>query len=390
MILIKNANIHSMANENFENGMILVDDGKIIAIGNAVNPPGNAEIIDAKGKFVMPGMIDAHCHLGMWEDGMGFEGADGNEAVDPVTPHLRAIDAINPMDICFKDAINAGITTVATGPGSANVIGGQFAVIKTYGNRIDDMIVNECLAMKVAFGENPKRVYHDQKKSPSTRMGTAAILRENLIKAKMYIEKQNKALVNPDKAPEFDMKMEALAKVIKKEIPIKAHAHRADDILTALRIAKEFNVDITLDHCTEGHLIIDYLKEGIQAGIILGPTLSNRSKVELQNLTFETPGILSKAGLKIAIMTDHPVIPLQYLPVCAGIAAREGMDENEALKAITINAAEILGIEGKVGSLELGKDADIIMYSGHPFDLRSKVDFVMVTGEIVKNEIAIK
>ena len=390
MILIKNANIHSMSNKNFENGMILIDRDKIIAIGNDVKPPHNAEIIDAKGKFVMPGMIDAHCHLGMWEDGMGFEGADGNEAVDPVTPHLRAIDAINPMDICFKDAIAAGITTVATGPGSANVIGGQFAVIKTYGNRIDDMIVNECLAMKVAFGENPKRVYHAQKKSPSTRMGTAAILRENLIKAKMYVEKQNKGLEDTDKTPEFDMKMEALAKVIKKEIPLKAHAHRADDILTALRIAKEFNIDITLDHCTEGHLIIDYLKEGIQKGVIVGPSLSNRSKVELKNLTFKTPGILSKAGIKVAIMTDHPVIPLQYLPVCAGIAAREGMDEEEALKAITINAAEILGIEGKVGSLEIGKDADIVIYNGHPFDLRSKVEFVMVNGKIAKNEISKK
>ena len=384
MFLIKNANIHSMANENFENGMILVDNGKIIAIGNDFTAPSNIETIDAKGKFVMPGMIDAHCHLGMWEDGMGFEGADGNESVDPVTPHLRAIDAINPKDICFKDAVEAGITTVATGPGSANVIGGQFAVIKTYGDRIDNMIVNECLAMKVAFGENPKRVYNSQKKSPITRMATAAILREYLIKAKMYIEKQNKALQNPDKAPEFDMKLEAMAKVIRKEIPLKAHAHRADDILTALRIAKEFDVDITLEHCTEGHLIIDYLKEGIQKGIIVGPALSNRSKVELLNLTFETPGILSKAGIKVAIMTDHPVIPLQYLPVCAGIAAREGMDEEEALKAITINAAEILGIADKVGSLEVGKDADIVIYSGHPFDLRSKVEFVMVNGEVVK------
>jgi imidazolonepropionase-like amidohydrolase len=384
MILIKNANIHSMANENFQNGMILVDNGKIIAIGDALDAPNDVEIIDAKGKFVMPGMIDAHCHLGMWEDGMGFEGADGNEAVDPVTPQLRAIDAINPKDICFKDAVEAGITTVATGPGSANVIGGQFAVIKTYGDRIDDMIINDCLAMKVAFGENPKRVYHAQKKSPSTRMATAAILRENLIKAKMYIEKQSKALENPDKMPEFDMKMEALAKVIRKEIPLKAHAHRADDILTALRIAKEFDVDITLEHCTEGHLIIDYLKEGIQKGIIVGPTLSNRSKVELQNLTFKTPVLLSKAGIKVAIMTDHPVIPLQYLPVCAGIAAREGMDEEEALKAITINAAEILGIADRLGSLEVGKDADIVMYSGHPFDLRSKVEFVMVNGTVVK------
>ena len=384
MILIKNANIHSMTNKDFKNGMILVDHGKIIAIGDDVKPPCTADIIDASGKFVMPGMIDAHCHLGMWEDGMGFEGADGNESVDPVTPHLRAIDAINPIDVCFNDALNAGITTVATGPGSANVIGGQFAVIKTYGTRIDNMIVKECLAMKIAFGENPKRVYNSLKKSPITRMGTAAILRENLIKAKVYVDKQNNALENSDKMPEFDIKMESLSRVIKKEIPLKAHAHRADDILTALRIAKEFNVDITLDHCTEGHLIIDYLKEGIQKGIILGPALSSRSKVELRNLTFKTPGILSRAGIKVAIMTDHPVIPLQYLPVCAGIAAREGMDDMEALKAITINAAEILGIESKVGSLEIGKDADIVIYSGHPFDLRSKVELVMVNGIIVK------
>jgi len=384
MILIKNANIHSMTNKDFKNGMILVDHGKIIAIGDDVKPPCTADIIDANGSFVMPGMIDAHCHLGMWEDGMGFEGADGNESVDPVTPHLRAIDAINPIDVCFNDALNAGITTVATGPGSANVIGGQFAVIKTYGTRIDNMIVKECLAMKIAFGENPKRVYNSLKKSPITRMGTAAILRENLIKAKVYVDKQNNALENSDKMPEFDIKMESLSRVIKKEIPLKAHAHRADDILTALRIAKEFNVDITLDHCTEGHLIIDYLKEGIQKGIILGPALSSRSKVELRNLTFKTPGILSRAGIKVAIMTDHPVIPLQYLPVCAGIAAREGMDDMEALKAITINAAEILGIESKVGSLEIGKDADIVIYSGHPFDLRSKVELVMVNGIIVK------
>lgn len=384
MILIKNAHIHTMADKVYENGMILVEDGKIKAIGNNLNVPAEAEIIDAEGMFVMPGIIDAHCHLGMWEDGMGFEGADGNEVVDPVSPQLRAIDAINPKDICFKDAYEGGVTTVATGPGSANVIGGQFAIIKTYGNRIDDMIVNPCAAMKCAFGENPKRCYDSLGKSPSTRMATAAILRDSLTKAKKYIEKQEKAKTNPDKDPEYNMQMEALAKVIRKEIPLKAHAHRADDILTALRIAKEFDVDITLEHCTEGHLIVDYLKEGYQKGIIVGPSLSNRSKVELQNLTFETPAILTNAGLKVAIMTDHPVIPLQYLPVCAGIAAREGLGEEEALKAITINPAEILRIADRVGSLEVGKDADIVMFTGHPFDLRSKVSMVMIDGKIVK------
>ncbi|MCY6369372.1 amidohydrolase [Clostridium ganghwense] len=384
MILIKNANIYTMAEENYENGMILIEDGKIKDIGVNIDIPENAEVIDIKGKFVMPGMIDAHCHLGMWEDGMGFEGADGNEIVDPVTPHLRAIDAINPMDVCFKDALEGGITTVATGPGSANVIGGQFAVIKTHGDRIDDMILEQCVAMKCAFGENPKRCYNNLKKSPSTRMATAAILRESLIKAQKYVEKQEKANNEGEKTPEFDIKMEALSKVIRKEIPLKAHAHRADDILTALRIAKEFDVDITLDHCTEGHLIGDYLKEGYQKGIIIGPNLSNRSKIELRNRTSETSGILKEKGIKVAIMTDHPVIPLQYLPVCAAIAAREGLGEEEALRAITINPAEILGIDDKVGSLEKGKDADIVVFTGHPFDLRSKVEMVMVNGKIIK------
>ncbi|MEG0774652.1 amidohydrolase [Clostridium sp.] len=385
MLVIKNANIHTMAQENFENGMMLIESGKIAFIGRNLVIPEGAEVIDAKGGFLMPGMIDAHCHVGMWENAMGFEGSDGNEAVDPVTPHLRAIDAINPVDKCFTEALEAGVTTVATGPGSANVIGGTFVTMKTFGRRVDEMIIDSCTAMKVAFGENPKRVYHSQKKSPSTRMATAAILRENLIKAKNYVEKQLKAIECGEKAPEYDMKMEALSKVIKKEIPIKAHAHRADDILTALRIAKEFDLDISLEHCTEGHLIVDYLKEENPKAIIIGPSLSDRSKIELQNLTFETPSILNKAGIEVAIMTDHPVIPLQYLPICAALAAREGMEEEEALRAITINAAKAINMDHRVGSLEVGKDADVVIYNGHPFDLRNKVKFVMVNGEIVKD-----
>jgi imidazolonepropionase-like amidohydrolase len=385
MLVIKNANIHTMARENFENGMILIESGKIASIGKNLVIPEDAEVIDAKGGFLMPGMIDAHCHVGMWENAMGFEGSDGNEAVEPVTPHLRAIDAINPVDKCFTEALEAGITTVATGPGSANVIGGTFVTMKTFGRRVDEMIIDSCTAMKVAFGENPKRVYHSQKKSPSTRMATAAILRENLIKAKNYVEKQLKAIESGEKAPEYDMKMEALAKVIKKEIPLKAHAHRADDILTALRIAKEFDLDISLEHCTEGHLIVDYLKEENPKAIIVGPSLSDRSKIELQNLTFETPSILNKAGIKVAIMTDHPVIPLQYLPICAALAAREGMEEEEALRSITINAAKAISMDHRIGSLEVGKDADVVIYNGHPFDLRNKVKFVMVNGKIVKD-----
>lgn len=387
MIFIKNANIHTMTKEILDVGAIIVDNGKIVAIGKDLEIPDNSTVIDAQGGFLMPGMIDAHCHVGMWENGIGFEGADGNEATDPVTPHLRAIDGINPVDKSFEEALLAGITTVATGPGSANVIGGQFAIMKTYGKRLEEMIIDDCAAMKVAFGENPKRVYDKQNKCPSTRMGTAAVLRENLIKAKNYVEKQRKSIEGNEKAPEFDMKLDALAKVIKKEIPLKAHAHRADDILTAIRIAKEFGVEISLEHCTEGHLIVDYLKEETLKGIIVGPTLSDRSKFELQNLTFETPAILNNAGLKIALMTDHPVIPLQYLPVCAALAAREGLNEEEALKAITINAAEVLGVDDRVGSIEVNKDADIVIYNGHPFDLRNKVKFVMVNGNIVKNEL---
>jgi len=319
----------------------------------------------------------------MWEEGMGFEGSDGNEMVDPVTPHLRAIDAINPMDEGFKDAYKAGVTTVVTGPGSANVIGGLTTAIKTYGKRVDDMIVKDPVAMKVAFGENPKRVYDSQKKSPTTRMATAAILRESLFKAKIYLEKKERAKGDPDKMPDFDIKMEALAMVLKREIPLKAHAHRADDIFTALRIAGEFNVDITLEHCTEGHLIADYLAEEGK-GALVGPTLSNRSKIELRNLSFETPGILNKKGVKVGIITDAPVIPQQYLPLCAGLAVKSGMDEMEALKAITIYPAEIVGIADRVGSIEAGKDADIVIFDGNPIkDLGCETYATIINGQIV-------
>ncbi|WBW98277.1 amidohydrolase [Oceanirhabdus sp. W0125-5] len=384
MLFLKNAEIHTMAGEAIDKGQILIENGKIKAIGKDIKCPEGAEVIDCEGGFVMPGLIDAHSHLGMWENAMGFEGSDGNEAYDPVTPHLRAIDAMNPKDEFFKEALEAGVTTVASGPGSANVIGGQYAIVKTHGDRIDDMIINESFAMKCAFGENPKRFYNAQKKSPSTRMAIAAILRENLAKAKEYAAKKDRANGDPDKMPAFDMKLEALERVIRKEIPLKSHAHRSDDILTSLRIAKEFDVDITLDHCTEGHLIVDYLKEGYQKGIIVGPTMSSRSKIELKNLTFETPGILSNAGIKIAIMTDHPVIPQEYLMVCAALAARAGMKEEDALKAVTINAAEIIGIGDRVGSLEEGKDGDVVVYTGHPFDLRSQVKNVIIDGKVVK------
>ncbi len=387
MIFIKNGHIFTMAGEIIEKGSILIKDGKILEVGEDLVAPLDAKIIDAEGKMVLPGFIDAHCHIGMWEEGMGFEGSDGNEMMDPVTPQLRAIDAINPMDEAFEEAYIGGVTTAVTGPGSANVIGGMSAALKTYGKRVDDMIIKEPIAMKVAFGENPKRVYEAQKKSPMTRMATAAILREALFKAKSYMKKKEEGKEDPSKMPEYDIKMEALSRVLNKEIPLKAHAHRADDIFTAIRIAKEFDVDITLDHCTEGHLIADYLAEEGKAAIV-GPTLSNRSKIELRNLTFDTPRILHEAGVKIAITTDSPVIPLQYLPVCAGLAHKSGLEEIEALKAITINAAEITGIDDRVGSIEPGKDADIVIFDGNPIkDIDCKTYATIIDGEIVYSQV---
>ncbi len=382
MLFIKNAKIYTMAGEVIENGCILVEGSKIKEVGTDLVAPLDATVIDAAGKNVFPGFIDAHCHIGMWEEGIGFEGADGNEMTDPITPHLRAIDALNPRDEAFENAIKGGITTAATGPGSANVIGGTFAVIKLHGDRIDDMVVKETLAMKCAFGENPKRVYNDKKMMPSTRMGTAAKLRETLAKAVEYRNKKQAAGDDASKLPTYDMKLEAMLPVVNKEIPLKAHAHRADDIFTSIRIAKEFDVLLTLEHCTEGHLIADHLaKEGYPA--IIGPSFGNKSKFELNQKTFDTPGVLHKAGVKIAIMTDSPVIPLEYLPMAAALAHKAGLDEMEALKCITINPAEILGVDDQVGSIEVGKDADIVIWDGHPFDLQAKVAYTLVNGEVV-------
>lgn len=384
MLLIKNGLIYTMKDQIIENGSILIENGKIVDVGKDIIAPLDAEVIDAGGRLITPGFVEAHCHLGLWEDGIGFEGNDGNEMVDPVTPQVRAIDGINPMDRTFKEAYEGGVTTAITGPGSANVIGGSFVAIKTYGHRIDDMIIKNPIAMKVAFGENPKRVYVEQKKSPITRMATAAILRETLFKARTYMEKKEKE-IDPLKMPDYDMKMEALIPVLKKEIPIKAHAHRADDIFTALRIAKEFDIDVTLDHCTEGHLIAeDLAKEG--KGAIVGPTLGDRSKFELRNMTFDTPRILNEAGVKIAITTDASVVPLQYLSLCAGLAHKSGLDEMEAFKAITINPAEIVGLDDRLGSLEVGKDADIVIFDGNPIkDIDYHTYMTIIDGKVVYN-----
>ncbi|SUY46748.1 amidohydrolase family protein [Clostridium putrefaciens] len=380
-MLIKNAKIYTMAKENYENGSILIKNGKITKIGEDIKAPLGDQIIDVKGAFLMPGIIDAHCHIGGQEANMGFEGSDINEMSDPITPELRALDAINPRDEAFTKAICGGVTSVMTGPGSANVIGGTFVAIKTFGISIDDMVIKEPAAMKVAFGENPKRVYNSKNKMPSTRMATAALLRKALFDAKNYkIKKENAK--EKDEFFETNFKMEALLPVIDKKIPLKAHAHRADDILTAIRIAKEFDVLLTLDHCTEGHVISKYIKESGYPAIV-GPTMSFNSKIELSNKSFSTPKVLIDSGVKVAIMTDHPVIEQQYLSLCAGLATKEGLSFEDALKAITINAAEIIGIDNRVGSLEIGKDADIAIFDGNPLESMTNCLYTIIDGEVV-------
>lgn len=387
MLLLKNGNVMTMAGPAFV-GDVAIENGKIVAVGQSLSY-SDAEVRDVTGMTVMPGIVDPHCHIGMWEDAMGFEGADGNECTNPITPELRAIDAINPYDRCFEEAVAGGVTTCVTGPGSANVIGGQFVAIKTYGDSVDDMVLRFPVAVKAAFGENPKRVYNGKNQTPSTRMATAALMRKALIEAQEYNEKLEKGKADPEKMPERNLGKEILARVIRRELPMKIHAHRADDILTAIRICREFKLRYTLDHCTEGYLITDKLKEALGEdceGIIVGPLLTDRSKIELKNLSFKAPKVLEQAGIEYAMMTDHPVTPEQYLPICTAIAVREGASEEGALKAITINAAKITGIADRVGSIEVGKDADIAVFSGHPFDFRSRCVLTLVNGKVAHEE----
>lgn len=383
MTILKNANVLTMAaGRELERGDIAIDNGVIVSVEASIKPGNDDCVIDLAGMTATPGLIDAHCHLGMWEDGIGFEGADGNECTDPVTPHLRAIDAVNPLDRCFEEAYQAGITSVVTGPGSANVIGGQFAAIKTCGKCIDEMIISAPAAMKFAFGENPKRVYHEQEKTPTTRMAAAALIRESLTEAGEYARKYAQGQEDAEKLPERDLKMEALKDVLEKKLLVKAHAHRADDILTALRIAREFGLDMTIEHGTEGYLIADALKKA-GAKLILGPLIGERGKVELRNQTLKAPMLLHEKGISFAIMTDHPVVPIQYLSLCAALAVREGLDAYAALEAITINAAKICRIDSRVGSLEAGKDADIAVFDAHPLDFRARVIMTIIDGRIV-------
>ncbi|NPV73913.1 MAG: amidohydrolase [Pelotomaculum sp.] len=370
MIAIAGGKILTMAGRPVDKGTVLLDGSKIAGVEEGVVVPAGAEVVDASGKVVMPGMIDAHSHLGVVEEIYREEGDDGNETTDPVTPHLRAIDAVNPFDLGFRDALAGGVTTVVTGPGSANVIGGEMAVIKTSGTVVDEMIVRFPAGLKAALGENPKRSYGRDKKSPATRMASAAILREALARAQNYLKKDS---------PERDLRMEALARVLKREVPLRVHAHRADDIMTAVRIAEEFGVDLVIEHCTEGRLVARQLAEkGIPA--VIGPVIANRAKVEMQGISLETAGILAGAGVKFAIMTDHPVVPVQYLAASAALAVKGGLSVEHALRAVTIDAAAILGLEKRLGSIEPGKDADIVIWDRHPLDISARVEQVYIDG----------
>ncbi len=385
-IAIIGGTILPITSDPIENGVILVENGKIAKIGKNVDIPDNAEVIEAKGKYILPGFIDAHTHQGIWQDSVGWEGRDFNEMTDPATPHLRAIDAIYPEDRGLADGPEGGVTAINTGPGSANVIGGIFAVIKTHGKTIDDLVVKPDAALKVAFGENPKRVYNEQKKAPTTRMAVAAVFREQFTEAKNYMAKWEHYKKQIEKGedvapPEINLKMETLVKVLKKEMPIHAHAHRADDIITAIRLAEEFDINIALIHATEGHLIPEYLAKK-KVPCIVGPNLIGREKVELKNVTFDTPGVLEKHGVKIALQSDT-IPPLRYFQLIPLLAVKYGMDEKEALKAVTINPAEILGIADRMGSLEPGKDADIVIWTDHPLEFKARVEKTFINGEKV-------
>jgi imidazolonepropionase-like amidohydrolase len=398
MIAIVDAKVMTITQGTFERGTVLVEEGRIVAVGEGIAVPEGAQVVDAAGCVVTPGLIDAHCHVGIFADGIGWEHSDGNEATDPITPHLRALDAVNPADPAFKELMEAGVTTVLTGPGSANLIGGQWICLKTAPKAtVDQMILLEPAGMKMALGENPKRVYGGQKKAPSTRMGNAAALRAALVDAQNYVQKweryeadqaayQAKVEAGDQEAkaptrPERDLKLEALARVLRREMKARIHAHRADDMLTAIRIAEEFGLDLTLEHATEGYKIAQVLVDkGIP--VTAGPILFSRTKYELKDMTPKNPGLMAVAGVKVAIQTDE-MSAVKYLTINAALAVREGMPEEEALKAITINAAEVIGVDDRVGSLEVGKDADMVLWSGHPFDYRSVVQRVLVDGKVV-------
>lgn len=384
MLLIKNGLLYTMESKESMYGDILIKDGKIAEIKKEITQSENMQVVDASGFRVYPGFIDAHSHIGIAKERTSIQADNSNEGTNPVTPFVRAIDGVDLMDSAFHNALATGITGVMIGPGSANAIGGQFAFIKTYGRCVDDRIVLFPAAMKIAFGENPMNNYGMNGNIPSTRMGIAALIREELFQARQYFDCEDSK--GADQSREKDFHKECYRELFEKKIPLKAHVHRADDILTAIRIAKEFDLKLTLDHCTEGHLIGEKIaKSGYPA--IVGPSLAARTKEEVRYSDFKTPGVLQKAGVLVALTTDHPVTRIQYLPLCAGLAVKEGMDEWGALKAITIDAAKICQVEHRLGSLKVGKDGDLAIYTGNPMEIQSQVYMTIIDGKIVwKNE----
>ncbi len=379
-VVIINGKIFTMEDGTIENGYVRIRGKQIDEVGPMEEyqyEKTDSRIIDVGGAWVMPGLIDPHSHIGITEEKIGIIGDDCNEGTNPSTPTLRAIDAVNPMDAAFHDAIEAGITSVMVGPGSANVIGGQFLFMKTQGRCIDHMVVKNPAAMKVAFGENPKMTYGNQDTYPATRMGIAALLRKTLFEAVQYKKDKESGRLTKE-----DFEMEPWLSVLNREIPLKAHAHRADDILTAIRIAKEFDVDITIDHGTEGHLIADEIAASGYP-VIVGPDLTSRSKLEVKNMNFKTYSILQEAGILFSVTTDHPVSMIQYLPLCAGLAVKHGLPMEEGLMALTINAARICRVDNRVGSIRKGKDADIAIYTGNPMDIFTNTLYTIIDGKVV-------
>ena len=373
MLLIQHGTLHTMESDDPIQADLLIKDGKIAKIARKVSPEKDVQILNAEGLHIYPGFIDAHSHIGIAEEQTTAQTDPSNEGTDPVTPFIRAIDGINPMDSAFHNALAAGITGVMVGPGSSNPIGGQFAFIKTYGRCVDDMVVLAPAAIKLAFGENPMSTYGTNGTMPATRMGIASVIREELFRAQQYLE-------NCD--TQKDYRLECYRELFEGKIPLKAHVHRADDIFTAIRIAKEFGLGLTLDHCTEGHLIArEIAASGFPA--IVGPSLASRTKEEVAYSDFKTPGILHRTGVTVALTTDHPVSRIQYLPLCASLAAKEGLGEQAALRAITIDAAKICRVDHRLGSLQEGKDADLAIFDGDPMEITSSVCMTMINGKVV-------
>ncbi|MGE5544064.1 MAG: amidohydrolase [Bacillota bacterium] len=374
MIAIKGGTIITVKNGIIKDGIILIQDSTIKEVGQDTAISPSCTVIYAAGCYVTPGFIDAHCHVGIGEEVYRIEGNDINETTDPVTPYLQALDGVNLKDLAFDDAIRSGVTRLMVHPGSANVLGGQSVLLKSWSPSLLEMVYRNPWGLKAALGENPKKAYGSQNKTPKTRMANAALLREALYTALKNSEK-------PNLEPKEEFRQEALIRVVRREMPLWLHVHRADDILTALRIKDEFNIDMVLQHGTEAHLVADEIaRRGVT--VCLGPLLVNRAKVEMREVSFRNIPLLQKAGIEFCLITDHPVVPIQYLGVCAALAVREGLDEQTAIKALTWSPAHILGVDQELGSIEPGKKADIVIFDGHPLEVRSQVKQVLVDGII--------